>query len=587
MSIFRITEEQLKYYTEARDLLNEYGSVWGLNDNGDVTLSVDSDPNIDNNSNPKMKIDTRVFGQKDDILNYKPNKLSKSLSDYAHSKESAMKTYQKLIKWVENGRRGVFKPVTGTDAITVKAIEKRIPSMTDEELIASVQKDMERIRMDYDLYTNKYNRVSKSKEKEGIMRYNVFTIPNTNVKCIALFTMSDFNFSDAIKHGTIRANHTTDTITGNNTDSQLSQKLDVRYDNGVIPDIAQNFSLKDVGYGHFKQQYPNGGYTSINQFLDKSIVYAAKILKDNNYIPDFIVGAPSSSKFNHYFCTNLANKLGSEYLQDFFQRNVTNIRLADGTDASSLKSKGFSDKEVMEFISSIKKIAYQEINYIVCKPVTDFVTKYKEVFGSIYFSAPSEKKRGRSKKNNISLTLNNVITTLCDVFFKQALKQIGKSEYAEYITQNIIVNDAYNKKTPLNYEGIFDQIINHMTAQKGISNITNDYMQAYNLFLQNLQFYIEKLSKGYKPKYVEKAFKITKLDKRFRNYIEGVYIIADKYMYNDNLQKQYRNAKFLIYDEDVNSGATLRLVIDALNEKVPYGEKQILCMANAYSSSGR
>ena len=51
--------------------------------------------------------------------------------------------------------------------------------------------------------------------------------------------------------------------------------------------------------------------------------------------------------------------------------------------------------------------------------------------------------------------------------------------------------------------------------------------------------------------------------------------------------KQYRNAKFLIFEEDINSGATLKLCIDALEEKIPdANEKNIMCLVNAYSAKG-
>ena len=96
--------------------------------------------------------------------------------------------------------------------------------------------------------------------------------------------------------------------------------IDVHYDNNITPNIAQNFSLNNVRDGHFKQQYQYQGgkyntseltatdltrelsktktYSSVNQFIDKSVMYAAHALKKENFIPSFIVAAPSSSKFN-------------------------------------------------------------------------------------------------------------------------------------------------------------------------------------------------------------------------------------------------------------------------------------------------
>ena len=122
---------------------------------------------------------------------------------------------------------------------------------------------------------------------------------------------------------------------------------------------------------------------------------------------------------------------------------------------------------------------------------------------------------------------------------------------------------------------------------KESGRLHKEYLQAHYQFTGTLEMYINKLGEGFVPDYKEKYFKITSIDKRMRNYLQGLYVIADRNMTNGVLQDRFRGGKFLIYDEDVNSGATLRLVVDALNEKLPDGEHQILCMANAYSNSGR
>ena len=68
----------------------------------------------------------------------------------------------------------------------------------------------------------------------------------------------------------------------------------------------------------------------------------------------------------------------------------------------------------------------------------------------------------------------------------------------------------------------------------------------------------------------------------------NVYIVADTNLNNNGeLFKRYKNGKFLIFDEDINSGATLKCAIDALQEKLPNANNQnILCLVNAYSASG-
>ena len=97
-----------------------------------------------------------------------------------------------------------------------------------------------------------------------------------------------------------------------------------------------------------------------------------------------------------------------------------------------------------------------------------------------------------------------------------------------------------------------------------------------------------KLDRGYKLKF-NKPFKITKLSKDIRGYLTDMYVVADKnFNENHELFTRYANGKFLIIDEDLNSGATLANVIHALQNVMPtQNQNNIMCLTNAYSPSGR
>ena len=69
--------------------------------------------------------------------------------------------------------------------------------------------------------------------------------------------------------------------------------------------------------------------------------------------------------------------------------------------------------------------------------------------------------------------------------------------------------------------------------------------------------------------------------------MHDVYIVADQYTNNGQLLNKYKNGNFLIFDEDINSGATLKLAIDALEDKLATSDSsKILCLVNAQSASG-
>ena len=67
-------------------------------------------------------------------------------------------------------------------------------------------------------------------------------------------------------------------------------------------------------------------------------------------------------------------------------------------------------------------------------------------------------------------------------------------------------------------------------------------------------------------------------------FLNNVYVIADEKMLRN--YNKAMNMKFILFDEDMNSGATLRLLIDALKER-NVKDNNILCLVNAYSSGGR
>lgn len=131
---------------------------------------------------------------------------------------------------------------------------------------------------------------------------------------------------------------------------------------------------------------------------------------------------------------------------------------------------------------------------------------------------------------------------------------------------------------------IYDEVVSRIKLKIGQRYFNNILMQIRDLVLR----YAETLkTRGFKLRFDAKRFKITAFKKQFRPFLSNIYIIADEYMNDGELMTRYRNAKFLIFDEDINSGATLKIVIDALQEKLPeQNDNNLMCLVNAYSGSG-
>lgn len=584
--ILKITETQYKTIINGLDILNE-GVDWSKNDNGSINFSINQ--NKDNNSNKgKNSVDTRVFGTKDDILrgkiltkNGNESGKSKSLEQNYKSKQAAIQFYQNVIEYVQNGRKGTIEEVPGLDTITLNSVKKWFNrGDSDNKIIDACKKSLNRISSEATQTFMTYNRVSQSHNNDNVPRYLTGIVPSTNVKYISLFSMTDFNFSDAIKHGTVRQNGNTDQILGIgekdrrvDTNGNLAT-IDVTYDGNIKPNIAQNFSLNNVQDKHYKQQFGlngEGGYSSVSQFLDKSVNYAAYALKQEKFSPDVIVSAPSSSKFNQYYCTNLSNKLGIPYISDFFKRNVINVRYANGED---LLDKGFSPKDVMEFESQAKNIAYNEIAYYVSEPIRNFLKQYETIFNNI-----SLQKHSREKTS-----MKDVFDCTMIYAYKTIVNSLDNDLVSGHLCKNFLSNQ--NKLYQKSYDSshIFNEVSLRIKTKIGQKVFNQVLMQTKELIEQ----YSDMLKqRGYKLRFNTKRFKITAFKKQFRPFLTNLYIIADEYMNNGELLKRYRNAKFLIFDEDINSGATLKIVIDALEEKLPeQSSNNIMCLVNAYSASG-
>lgn len=248
--VLKITETQYKTIINGLDILNE-GVDWSKNDNGSINFSINQ--NKDNNSNKgKNSVDTRVFGTKDDILrgkiltkNGNESGKSKSLEQNYKSKQAAVQFYQNVIEYVQNGRKGTIEEVPGLDTITLNSVKKWFNrGDSDNKIIDACKKSLNRISSEATQTFMTYNRVSQSHNNDNVPRYLTGIVPSTNVKYISLFSMTDFNFSDAIKHGTVRQNGNTDQILGiGEKDRRVDANgnlstIDVTYDGNIKPNIA-------------------------------------------------------------------------------------------------------------------------------------------------------------------------------------------------------------------------------------------------------------------------------------------------------------------------------------------------------------
>ena len=613
MKITLNEQDIFKLIKETVNKLLIEGINWGTNGNV-ANISINSKQDDKSNISGDMSVDTRVFGTKNNILHGDNSwKMNKSLETKYNEKDNTIKYYQSIIDYINNGRKGNYKDVLYTNGVPQKTLTDTskwfINGVSDNKIKDAAIKAIARTKAEFNPISNTYNRVINSKNDNKVSRYITGIVPDTNVEYIALFSMKDFNFSDAIKHGYLRPNGNTDKLFGVTDNERPNGNIPVTYDNGIIPNIEQNFSLNNVKDGHFKQQYQYQGgkyntseldatdlqrelsktkdYTSINQFIDKSIMYASYALKEENFYPDFIVAAPSSSKFNHYYCTNLSRKLGIEYIPDFFKRNAINVVFQEG-DEEKMRQKGIPQVDIDDFKKRIKQIAFKEICYYVHKPITDFLVKYENIFSRLPIIKNSREKVDFDVVRKVILKyttdlLINMVNDKEDYVAKYIIAKLGKQYRLQPSIEKTLKNKSSNT-SDYNTKFMLEKFIEAMKINGLNREFINALNESYNLVIKHADILT---NKGYRLRMDYQRAKITNFEKHLREYVHNLYIIADEHLTNGNLQKRYGNAKFLIFDEDINSGATLKLTIDALEDKLPsQNSNNIICLVNGYSASG-
>lgn len=647
-----LNESQLRFLLETGDLTP--------NDNGTMDFKIDPIRfgTKTSQDSENQFADTRFFGTRNDILNGDGTLNKNALQDNFRVKQSLLKLYKSALSIIK-GRANARELYVDnyTDKKSLNAAKKYIQSKNIDGTMAAI----ERMNAELNMIQNQYKKIYHSSDDKFklstgenvpvLTRYNVGLVPGTDVKVIGLFKFSNFNFSDAIKNGNLRQDDyvrqklsiSKDQIEKNEKigggGASTYKKINATYDNGNVtnPSISNNFSLNGVDLSaydsddfegqnhpdHFKYQYKtsydkNGNassdYSTISQFMDKSIMAAAYALKKENVKIDYILAAPSSSKYNHYYCINLSRKLGVQYNPRFFTRNLINVKF----DEDACRKAGIDEKLINSTKNVIKGAAINEISSYLMDEVKKFVKENWDTIQLIpiekggkrgapaqrisfnlaceilkkycyfalanigaYNNAPSlaDRKKYQLSKSHQSINIGKPKTTN---LFKYLVRHFG-----EYINTS---DSSYE-----NLEMIVSMLINGMLAH-GLS-LKLQHMMRNMTNIVNTYEGVLLSEKGYKLSY-SKKFKITDIDKRCRPYIKNAYVVADKELaYSDDdkldaLRSSLRGKNFLIVDEDMNSGGTLKLLIEALKDKpIEFGGEgletiasdQITCLVNLWT----
>lgn len=600
MKIF-ITESQLKELITGALL-----EGISYNKSGDWNVDVNIDSNQSDSGNTGF--DTRLFGTAKSILNGDGTKSGHYTSFKAQQEgyDAYVDALQRLKTWVENGRVGQMPDMSKIGGASRTAINKNM-ALDDEELLQWIDNTLARVLTTKQIRSNKYKTATSANADDKIARYNVGVVPGTNIKVICLFDFDDFNVSDVLKNGYMRQNDTTDKIFNISKENRplnpsfrgkaSNRNIPITY-NGKTPDIQGNFSLngaaddKDhfnrVSYGLY-----DDSYHSVAKFIDKSINYAQYALKKENIHADYILCAPSSSKFNIYYAKRLQDKTGIPFINGFFEKRVINVRF----DREGMKNEGIETETINSFELAVKSAAMKEISNGIAAPMRKFIDSNWHLFENIAFDIYKPTfKRGRKpavqrpeeRKYNVlngsKIQKNQVYQMICTHVFNELSKMI----FQDGVRFNDNVSKIILKELGKEFSS---KVFNVESLSKKIGNaITKNCLLEFTAALKQMAWlvatYHNKLLSGFTPNFDGTNFKVTKFSKNVRKYLKGAFVIADEQLNKDkNLFSRYVGKKYIIFDEDMNSGATLAMLGDALGD-YGIGEQDIVCLVNGYSSGG-
>jgi hypothetical protein len=537
--------------------------------------------------------DTRVFGDRDSIIHGKSR--ATSLNNKVSINDIYRDALNDVIYYAKNkGGYDLYLPTQyeitpKCDNMAQSIINRQMQSLQNQIDNADRTGDYDslynfavnRLKKDdipSQIVHNKYNRANQeSVNNKYIPRYNNGIIPNTNVRFISLFSMDDFNFSDALKHGKLRPNQNTDKIMGYKSD----KKIPLTYDNGIPANVENNFSIGNDNQWHDKKQYGYGdeNYTSATQFIDKSIMYAAMILKKGGYNPSYIVTAPSSSNFNKYYGKALANKLdGCEYVDDFYQRNLINFENSQGElIEDKMRQDGLDESYIEKIHSTLDDVAINELASTIAYPMIEFINQNKAILEDISKEHYSRERANIDKIQTILLNYSYKVITEWLKYSKSdkepRLKKYLLDRFMN-LSKGIEKNDVY----------ILNEIKNRIRLKIGLKVFNN----TLTLMFQEVAKVATMLRERKFKLNFNKVFKVTKLPKAARVYLNDIYVVADKnFNKNHEIFERFLNSKFLIVDEDLNTGITLYNLIQALKKAIPsQSDSDIMCLTNSYSSGG-
>jgi hypothetical protein len=242
-----------------------------------------------------------------------------------------------------------------------------------------------------------------------------------------------------------------------------------------------------------------------------------------------------------------------------------------------MRKDGLDESYIEKIHSTLDDVAISELASNIAYPMVNFMNEYRSVFEDISKAHYSREKANYERIQNILLTYSYKVISDWLKYSKSdkepRLKKYLLDRFMN-LTKGIEKNDIY----------ILNEIKSRIRLKIGLK-IFNGVLSL--MFQEVIKVSSMLRERKFKLNF-NKTFKVTKLPKAARVYLNDIYVVADKnFNKNHEIFERFLNSKFLIVDEDLNTGSTLYNLIQALKKAIPsQSDSNIMCLTNSYSSGG-
>lgn len=608
------------------NLLQE-GVEWKVNPDKTVNMTINDKRDDKSNLAGKFAVDNRRYSTKDNMLNgdHSSKKLSTIQDNYELNntlygdKGFYITLYKLLQQYEKTGATKLPNSTVSTNIFdsaikkskanisknsyvisSIKAFKDKVIAHADiEDILKLIRVKLQDHSLSKSVAIETHDRVINDKpDKNGlILRYYSAKIPNTQVKLISLYKFNDFNFNEVLKHAQFKQTDATQALLGTGSNTGFTNAT---IDGNKIPVLKNGKSDIKVFFNGDKR------FPSANKFFNMTALHTKNIFKSINFKPDYILSIPSSSDYNKYYCQKLAGVLACNYLDDFFVKDYTDVKLKVPStgkfitfdknhlrDAKqALMEFGYNDDHMVmgTLFDFVKKVQNFMIAQKIAKPIKDFVFKNKEIFDSIAI-----KKSDRTKCN-----INEIYHLILSYTYKYLIYKSARKKNKDMLEFSIYSKYIQNSKLKVlpdkdgyDYNYIISHFIVPLLTRR---EIKPQFLQALKDTYTAMQSLTDELKNGgfSLSSLGDDKVMLTYVQKRMRPFVSNLYFVANKYLTEADengltqCQKDFQNKKFVIFDEDFNSGASMRLCCEAFLEKQSdsFNQNNIICLTNMFSLGG-